>query len=87
MLAQQEQIADPEGAGVYPIASYTYILVYKDQPDSAKGKALVDFLWWAIHDGEKFAPEMHYAPLPADVVKKVEAKINSITSGGKPLRH
>ena len=46
----------------------------------------VDFLWWALHDGEKFGPEMHYAPLPAEVVKKVEAKINSITSGGKPLR-
>ena len=80
------QITDAEGTGVYPIASYTYILVYKDQPDAGKGKALVDFLWWAAHDGEKFAPELHYAPLPAEVVKKVEAKINSITSGGKPLR-
>jgi len=80
------QITDTEGTGVYPIASYTYILVYKDQPDSGKGKALVDFLWWALHDGEKFGPEMHYAPLPAEVVKKVEAKVNSITSGGKPLR-
>lgn len=80
------KITDAEGAGVYPIASYTYILVYKDQPDAAKGKALVDFLWWAIHDGEKFASELHYAPLPADVVKRVETKINSITSGGKALR-
>lgn len=80
------QITDAEGAGVYPIASYTYILVHKDQPDAAKGKALVDFIWWAIHDGEKFAPELHYAPLPAEVVAKVETKINSITSGGKPLR-
>ena len=80
------QITDADGAGVYPIASYTYILVYKDQPDAGKGKALVDFLWWALHDGEKFAADLHYAPLPADVVKKVEGKINSMTSGGKPLR-
>lgn len=80
------QITDAEGVGVYPISSYTYILVYKDQPDAAKGKALVDFLWWAIHDGEKFASELHYAPLPSDVVTKVEAKINSMTHGGKPLR-
>ncbi len=80
------QITDAEGAGAYPIASYTYILVYKDQPDAAKGKALVDFLWWALHDGEKFAAELHYAPLPAEVLRKVEAKINSITSGGRPLR-
>ncbi len=80
------QITDAAGAGVYPISSYTYILVYKDQPDAAKGKALVDFLWWALHDGEKFGAELHYAPLPAEVLKKVEAKINSITSGGKTLR-
>ncbi len=80
------QITDAEGAGAYPISSYTYILVYKDQPDAAKGKALVDFLWWALHDGEKFAAELHYAPLPAEIVKRVEVKINSITSAGKPLR-
>lgn len=80
------QITDPEGAGVYPISSYTYILVYKEQGDATKGKALVDFLWWALHDGEKFAAELHYAPLPAEVVKKVETKINSISNGGKPLR-
>ena len=80
------QITDAEGAGVYPISSYTYILVYKDQPDAVKGKALVDFLWWALHDGEKFAADLHYAPLPPEVIQKVEVKINSITNGGKPLR-
>lgn len=79
-------ITNADGANAYPIASYTYILVYKDQQDANKGKALVDFLWWAIHDGEKFTKDLHYAPLPAEVVKKVEAKINSITNGGKPLR-
>jgi phosphate transport system substrate-binding protein len=80
------QITDADGAAAYPIASYTYILVYKDQRDAAKGKALADFLWWAIHDGEKFTKDLHYAPLPAEIVKKVEAKINSMTSGGKTLR-
>lgn len=80
------QITDAAGPGAYPIASYTYILVYKDQPDATKGKALVDFLWWAVHDGAKFASELHYAPLPPEVVTRVEAKINSMTSGGKPLR-
>lgn len=79
------QITDAEGSGVYPISSYTYILVYKDQADANKGKTLVDFLWWAIHDGEKMAPDLHYAPLPAEVVTKVEAKLKSMTSGGKPL--
>ena len=78
-------ITNAEGANAYPIASYTYILVYKNQTDATKGKALVDFLWWATHDGEAMAKELSYAPLPEEVVKKVEAKINSITSGGKPL--
>ncbi len=79
-------ITEASGATAYPIASYTYILAYKDQKDAAKGKTLVDFLWWGIHDGEKFAKELNYAPLPAEIVKRAEAKINAITSGGKPLR-
>jgi phosphate transport system substrate-binding protein len=79
-------ITDAAGGNVYPISSYTYILVYKDQKDAAKGKVLVDFLWWGIHDGEKFARDLQYAPLPDEIIKRAEAKINSITSGGKPLR-
>ena len=79
-------VTNADGDAAYPIASYTYILVYKDQADPVKGKALADFLWWATHDGTKFTAELHYATLPADVVKKVELKIASMTSGGKPLR-
>jgi phosphate transport system substrate-binding protein len=81
-------ITDANGPKAYPIASYTYILVYKDQKDAAKGKALVDFLWWGIHDGEKYTKDkdLPYSPLPEEIVKRTEAKINSITSGGKQLR-
>lgn len=79
-------ITNSEGENAYPISSYTYILVYKDQKDAVKGKALVDFLWWALHDGSKFASDLHYAPLPAEVLKKVEAKIETISANGKPLR-
>ena len=79
-------ITDAAGATAYPISSYTYILIYKEQSDAAKGKAVVDFLWWGIHDGEKFANELQYAPLPEDIVRRAEAKINSITAAGKPLR-
>lgn len=80
------QITNADGKDAYPISSYTYILVYKDQQDATKGKALADFLWWAIHDGEKFTKDLHYASLPVEVIKKTEAKINSMTNGGKPLR-
>jgi phosphate transport system substrate-binding protein len=79
-------ITNAAGANAYPISSYTYILAYKDQKDAGKGKALVDFLWWGIHDGENFAKDLQYAPLPAEIVKRTETKINSITSGAKPLR-
>lgn len=79
-------ITNAPGAQSYPISSYTYILVYKDQKDAARGKALVDFLWWGIHDGQGFAKDLHYAPLPADIVSRAEGKIKSITHGGSPLR-
>ena len=81
-------ITDAAGAGAYPISAYTYILIYKNQTNAAQGKALVDFLWWAIHDGQAVTkdPLYPYAPLPADVVKRAEAKLNSITADGKPLR-
>jgi len=80
------RITNADGENAYPISSYTFILAFKDQKDAVKGKALVDFLWWALHDGSKFAKDLHYAPLPEAVQKKVEVKINSITSNGKSLR-
>ena len=79
-------ITNAPGPQAYPISSYTYILVYKEQKDATKGKALVDFLWWGIHEGEQFAKELQYAPLPEDIVKRAEAKISSITAGGAALR-
>lgn len=79
-------ITNATGPGAYPISSYTYILVYKDQKDAAKGKTLVDFLWWGIHEGESYAKDLQYAPLPDDIVKRAEVKINSINAGGTPLR-
>ncbi len=80
------EITNAEGANSYPISGLVYVLAYKNQKDAAKGKVLADFLWWATHDGEKFVKDLHYAPLPAELVKKVEAKINSLTANGKTLR-
>ncbi|MBI4454849.1 MAG: phosphate ABC transporter substrate-binding protein PstS [Acidobacteria bacterium] len=78
-------ITNAPGKDAYPMSSFTYILVYKDQQDPAKGKALVNFLWWATHDGERMAKELLYAPLPKEVVEKTEQKVKSITYHGKPL--
>ena len=78
-------LTNPPGDHVYPIASFTWLLVYRDQPNESKGKALVKFLWWAIHDGQKYPGTLLYAPLPAPVVKQLEAKIKQITFSGRPL--
>lgn len=79
-------ITNSDGANAYPISSFTYVLVYKEQQNETKGTALVDFLWWAVHDGSKYARDLHYAPLPAEVVTKVEEKLRSITSNGKAIK-
>ncbi len=78
-------ITDSNGAKDYPIASYSYILVYENAKDPVKGKAVADYLWWAIHDGQKFAAALDYAPLPKDVLPKVEAKLKSLKANGQIL--
>ena len=78
-------LTNAPGDNAYPIASFTWLLVYRDQPDETKGKALVKFLWWMIHDGQKYTPDLLYAPLPPQVVKQIEARLGEITYQGKPL--
>ncbi len=78
-------ITDSAGDGAYPIASYTYILVYEDSADATKAKTLAEFLWWAIHEGQDHAEALHYAPLPTPVMKKVEARLKTLKSGDKTL--
>ncbi|HLG14904.1 MAG TPA: phosphate ABC transporter substrate-binding protein PstS [Blastocatellia bacterium] len=79
-------ITNAPGNSAYPISSFTYLLVYKEQQDAAKGTALVDFLWWATHDGQQMARDQLYAPLPREVVERTELKIEAIAHQGKPLR-
>ncbi len=78
-------ITNSAAADAYPIASFTYLLVYKNQENVEKGTALVNFLWWAIHDGQKMAAALDYAPLPAAVVSKVEATLKTLTVAGKAV--
>ena len=61
-------ITNAPGDDVYPISSFTWILLYLDAKDKAQGKAMVDFMKWALTDGQKFAGEMGYAPIPKTVV-------------------
>ena len=78
-------ILDAPGEDSYPVASFTYFLVYKEQTDEEIGFALVEFLWWVIHDGQDYSGDLHYVPLPAEVVVLNEATLMSITFEGEPL--
>ena len=78
-------ITNASGKEAYPIAAFTYILVYKDQRDAAKGRAVGQFLWWAIHDGQKLAAPLDYAPLPKSVVTRVESTLRTLTADGKSV--
>ncbi len=78
-------ITHQPGDGAYPIAAFTYLLVYRDQTDAAKGSALLNFIWWAVHDGQKEAAALDYAPLPNAVVEKVEQTLKRMTVNGKPV--
>jgi phosphate transport system substrate-binding protein len=66
------------GSGVYPIAGTTWLLVYETQKDPVKGKALVEFLNWALTKGETLAPALDYAPLPDSVQQRVLERIKTI---------
>jgi phosphate transport system substrate-binding protein len=75
-------IVNAPGADAYPISSFTWILVYKNQADPAKGKLLVDFLKWALHDGEQSASALDYAPLPAALVARLDSRLAAINVAG-----
>lgn len=83
-------IVNAAGADSYPIATYTYLLEYQDMsknPDItlAKAQALAHFFWWAIHDGQQFAPGLDYVPLPANVVSADEQLVMTFNYQGTPL--
>jgi phosphate transport system substrate-binding protein len=66
------------GQDAYPIAGATWLLVYEQQKDATKGKKLVEFLKWALTDGEKIANDLQYAPLPESVQQRVLKRIGEI---------
>jgi phosphate transport system substrate-binding protein len=61
-------ITNAPGEAAYPISSFTWLLLYEDSEDKAKARIMVDFIKWALTDGQKFARELGYAPLPQVVV-------------------
>ena len=83
-------LVNAAGADSYPIASFSYLLLNKELStnpnlDQAKAKALVDFITWAITDGQKMAESLDYVPLPDGVVKLDQDTLKSLTFNGQPI--
>src|SRR5215216_2288012 len=82
-------LLDAPGANSYPIASFSYFLLYQDLSTNInsmeKARALVDFIKWAITDGQQFADELSYVPLPDSVVQHNMQTLESLTFQGQPV--
>lgn len=76
----------PEG---YPISSFTWIIVYKEQNynnrSKSKAETLLNLLWWMSHEGQKYAAPLDYAPLPKNVVESAEQILQSVTYNGQRI--
>jgi len=83
-------VNNTQATGAYPITSFSYFLVYKElnvlpNMDITSAKALVDFLWWTIHDGQDYSADLAYVPLPQEIRTHNEATIRMITFNGEQL--
>ncbi len=74
------------GDRTYPVASFTWLLLRKDYGTAeAKARALVNYAWWALTDGQSEAADLGYAPLPAELRPWIEARLKTITANGQPV--
>jgi phosphate transport system substrate-binding protein len=77
-------IVNAPGANAYPISSFTWLLIYRNQTDAKKAGQIKDFLRWALTEGEQSAAALDYAPLPASVAQRLVARLDSIQVAGQP---
>lgn len=83
-------IVNAAGKGSYPIASFTYLLLYTNFGEipsmtQDKGQALIDFIYWAVTDGQRFSPDLQYVPLPDEVVKMNIEALKQLNLNGTPF--
>jgi phosphate transport system substrate-binding protein len=71
-------ITNAPGRGVYPVTSFTWILMYERPGDRTRSRMLVDFLRWALDEGQQFAPGLGYAPLPREIADLARAMLARI---------
>lgn len=78
-------IVNAPGATAYPISGFSWAIIYQKQTDQAKGTALVNFLNWVFHDGQKIAPTLSYVPLPDNLTAREINMLKTVTFNGQPL--
>jgi phosphate transport system substrate-binding protein len=76
---------DTSSPWIYPIVTFTYLLVYQHQTNLAQGAALVNFLWWIVNHGQEYGVPLGYVQLPASVISLDDNTIKSITYNGVSL--
>lgn len=78
-------IVDADDEGAYPIAALSFIVLPRDAKERTRAEALRSFVWWGLHDGQRYAAELDYAPLPLELVSRAEVVVKSLRAEGKPL--
>jgi phosphate transport system substrate-binding protein len=82
-------LLDSPGPDSYPIASFSYFLLYKELSTNIdsmeKARALAEFVNWAITDGQQFASPLHYVSLPDSIVQHNQQTLRSLTFNGQPV--
>lgn len=84
-IGPDTNVLNSSAAGAYPIATTTYVIVYRAQADQAKGQTLVDFLHWGLTKGQDAAATLNYAPLPGSIATQALAALATLTYNGQPI--
>ena len=79
-------IVNARGAAAYPLSGYSWVIVYQRQSNAQTGQTLAQLLWWMIHDGQRYAAPLNYAPIPVAIVARSEAQIRLLQCGANNVR-
>jgi len=77
-------IVNAPGDDSYPISGFSWVIVYQNQSNADKGRAVANMLWWMVHDGQQYSTALDYVPLPSTIVTQDETQIKSMMCGGSP---
>lgn len=78
-------VVNAPGEDAYPLVGVSWVLLRQEQPDPVWGKAVVDLVYWQLHEGQQYAAALHYAPLPEPVVERATELLRSVTVNGEPV--